>query len=149
MKKISWGTGIVISLVFFAVINILAVIFAFSEDVHLVTEDYYGKELKYQDVIDMKNNSAQLLTPLTITLNSSRGVVIKYPKQMDSVEISGSVHFYRPDHPAFDFLVPVNRDSNNVQLIMSDKIIPGYWKVTVEWTDGKLKYFNEEKLMVQ
>ncbi|MCK6603891.1 MAG: FixH family protein [Ignavibacteriaceae bacterium] len=149
MKKISWGTGIVITLGIFLVINIIVVIFAFSEDVHLVTDDYYAKELKYQDVIDMKNNSAQLRTPLTITINGSREVTVKYPVQMDSVEISGSVHFYRPDHPSFDFTVPVKRDSNNEQLISSDKIIPGYWKVAVEWTDGKLKYFNEEKLMVQ
>lgn len=149
MKKISWGTGIVISLGIFLVINVIVVIFAFSQDVHLVTDDYYAKELKYQDVIDMKNNSAQLLTPLTINIYEGRAVTIKYPDQMDTVEISGSVHFYRPDHPSFDFSVPVKRDSVNTQLISSDKIIPGYWKVAVEWSDGKLKYFNEEKLMVQ
>jgi hypothetical protein len=58
--KFNWGIGITIFISAFILLNIIFIIFASGQKVDLVTEKYYEKELKYQEVIDKKINSNSL-----------------------------------------------------------------------------------------
>ena len=47
-----WGKGILLTIIaFVAFIMTLVVISVKQDDIHLVTENYYEKEIKYQDQI--------------------------------------------------------------------------------------------------
>ena len=61
MKKIkwNWGTGILLSIIVFMAILIGIVYVFMNQDVDLVTKDYYGKELRYQDQINKINNTSE------------------------------------------------------------------------------------------
>ena len=52
--KLNWGTGIAIVIAIFMVITIATVVYLMNQDVELVTDDYYKKELKEQTSL-MKN----------------------------------------------------------------------------------------------
>jgi len=65
--KISWGYKIVIGYLAF-VLGILFLVYkANQQKFDLVTEDYYGEELKYQNIIDQKSNVTELSTAPVVT----------------------------------------------------------------------------------
>ena len=49
--KFNWGTGIFLLYAGFAAVTIALVIFAMTKKVDLVTDNYYDKELKYEEQI--------------------------------------------------------------------------------------------------
>lgn len=48
-----------------------AIYVAFNQEIDLVSTDYYAQELKFQNVIDGKNNLASLPTPVKIVENET------------------------------------------------------------------------------
>ncbi len=61
--KISWPTGIIISIaafVIFILSFVYKVTFLPQYDHHLVSDDYYKDELNYQQEIDKLNKAAEL-----------------------------------------------------------------------------------------
>ena len=56
-----WGKGIILTLTAFAGIIIsMVVICVRQDDIHLVTQNYYEEEIKYQDQIDKMVNASML-----------------------------------------------------------------------------------------
>ena len=64
--KISWGHKILFAYLAFVAGIMFLVFKASQEDYDLVTANYYEAELKYQDIIDQKENTARLSAPLII-----------------------------------------------------------------------------------
>ena len=68
----------------------------------LVTEEYYKKEINYQEEIDAEKN-AQLLSENIEVKTSSKGVEIYFPKDLKFKEIKGIINFYRPSNKKIRF----------------------------------------------
>lgn len=146
--KNSWGKGIVISIVIFLVITTVMVWIAFMQKVDLVANNYYEKELKYQERIDVMKNSSSLKGRILVSQNS-KSVDIQFPDSLDYNVIMGNVKFYRPSDSDKDFSLPVKLDSKGIMSVTSDKISKGMWKIQINWTMKDKNYFSEESLMVQ
>ena len=58
--KFNWGTGITIFFLSFVVFMLFMAYKCFQTDFDLVTEDYYAKELVYQETIKKLNNEKNL-----------------------------------------------------------------------------------------
>ena len=67
--KISWGTGIVIGIVVFVVFTLSMTVIFMTQDVHLVTDNYYEKTLTYQDEIDKQSRTKALDDKVKINFN--------------------------------------------------------------------------------
>ncbi|NMB80987.1 MAG: hypothetical protein GYA14_04145 [Ignavibacteria bacterium] len=145
--KISWGTKIAATYILF-VIGVLVMVFVFmNQDVHLVTDNYYSKELEYQNHIDKINRTNQLEEQLQI-INLQSAVKFIFPKQFDFNTIKGTINFYRPSDPYKDLIVDIAPDSSNTQLVTNEKFSKGIWKVKVDWQVNNNSYYNEKILMV-
>lgn len=145
--KISWGTKIAATYIIF-VVGVLIMVFIFmNQDVHLVTENYYSKELEFQNHIDKINRTNQLEEQLQI-INQTSAIKFIFPKQFDYKTIKGSINFYRPSDPSKDLTIKIAPDSFNTQLVITEKLNKGIWKVKVDWLANNNNYYNEKIIMV-
>jgi len=145
--KFNWGIGITIFISAFILLNIIFIIFAFGQRVDLVTEKYYEKELKYQEVIDKKQNSSTLSEELNIEFDNEN-LNLKFPSQFSDEEINGKIFFYRPSDSFQDFSVDINSD-NNKQVIPITNIQKGSWIIQVDWNTKDKHFFDEKRIYIE
>jgi hypothetical protein len=145
--KLNWGSGIAIFYISFVLVLVGFVVFTTFNRVDLVDENYYDKEIKYQDEIDKIIRANQLSEPLQI-VSSNDVVVLSYPKSEDLTDLSGMIRFFRPSDKKMDFNIPIKADDSGNQVIKSPKLSKGMWRVKVDWTIGDSTYYNEQVLVI-
>ncbi|KAB1069113.1 FixH family protein [Tamlana haliotis] len=145
--KINWGTSIVLAFVGFISFILYFVITMNVDkayDHELVTEDYYGVELAYQNDIDRLNNAKTLKENISYR-KSPEGLVVYFPKDLDYKNITGKVMLYRPSSKKLDFETPINLEGS--ELLISDKrLVDGRWDLRIEWTYQKEDYLFKEEI---
>ncbi|GJQ64717.1 MAG: cytochrome Cbb3 oxidase maturation protein CcoH [Melioribacteraceae bacterium] len=145
--KISWGVGIAVLYIGFMVVVLGTVAFSTTQDVNLVTEDYYEKELEYQNQLDKMNRANALPEKLEVKI-VDKNIQIKYPSMFSPEFLTGTILFYRPTSGEEDFELPVQPDVHGVQTVLTEKMSKGVWKVKVDWKASASEYFNEKIVMV-
>jgi hypothetical protein len=91
--KINWGHKILLVYLIF-VCGILLLAFKSSQQkFDLVQQDYYGAELKYQEVINATKHASELGTDLIVTIRGSY-LHITLPQSLHNSETKGEVHLY-------------------------------------------------------
>jgi hypothetical protein len=145
--KISWGTGILIGIIIFIVITVSMAAFFMTQDVHLVSDNYYEKELKYQQQIDMMQRTSELDDAVKINFN---GIMINilFPPKYIGQSISGEIFFYRPSDPLADFKLPLQLNENGNQIIRVEKLQKGFWRLKLNWTMNGNEYYNERAITI-
>ncbi|QQS36845.1 MAG: FixH family protein [Ignavibacteriales bacterium] len=140
--KFNWGTGIVISMLVFMIATTGMMILFINQKVDLVTDNYYDKELKFQQQIDKVNNTNNLKEKIELKYESQL-VRIKFPQSYISLNPAGELFFYRPSDIKKDFKIPLSIDSTGLQVIPFTSHDKGYWKVQLHWSMQSSEYFNE------
>ncbi|RMD48814.1 MAG: hypothetical protein D6830_06100 [Ignavibacteria bacterium] len=145
--KFNWGTNIAIVYIAFLIFSIGTAVYFMNMDVNLVSSDYYEQELQYQDRINSINRANKLEEKVTIE-NGEKEVKVIFPKIFDHKLITGEIHLYRPSDERLDLKYDINLDSTNIVSIGKEKLLPGYWKMKVDWRVKSVKYFNEFKVFL-
>jgi nitrogen fixation protein FixH len=145
--KINWGTGIVIAIgLFMAFILVLVIKMTTDKDYShdLVVEEYYKKELAFQDEIDAQKN-ASLLSESIKGSKVANGWLLTFPKELESNKIKGSVFLYRPSNKQLDFDFPIELSGSNL-LIPDESLLDGRWDITVDWEYNGKSYLYKESI---
>ena len=145
--KINWGTGIVLAFVAFISFIMYFVIIMSTDskyDRELVTEEYYKKELAFQDQINKEQRAKNMgFTPIINKIDN--GLVVRFPEKYNPTEISGSLFLYRPSNKKLDFEMPISVSSLNT-IIPSQHLLNGRWNIEINWTYKGKEYFYKEEL---
>ena len=145
--KLNWGTGIAIFYTSFALFMVFMVIRSTFYDHSLVYDDYYAKDLAYQEQYDKIKNSKDLEEKLVIKNNGAdRTVELTFPKNFS--EIKGRVQFYRPSGSDKDFFVDIENPLDGKMLIPVKDAIAGYWIVKVDWTGDGKGFYDEKNIRI-
>jgi len=148
-KNMSWGYRIVILYVAFVGGMLYLVYRCTQEDVELVSTDYYEQELKYQDKINQEQNSHNDHANLHINYQSEKQEIeIKFPEHLSNEKMKGDITMFRPDNSKLDYKIPV-LVQNGKQIIPTEKLMRGLWRIKTSWTAGATPYFQEEKIFIQ
>ncbi|WP_435355638.1 FixH family protein [Emticicia sp. SJ17W-69] len=144
----NWGKKIaIVYLSFVAFMGFMVWKCLQQKDINLVSEDYYQKEIAYQDNIDQMNNTNQLSSELKFGYKPENQVVkLDFPKE--SVGATGEVNFYRPADAKKDFAVKLeiaNVESQSIPVASLDR---GLWVVKVSWKKDGKGYYKEEKMVL-
>jgi hypothetical protein len=144
--KINWGTGIIIAFVAFISFIMYFVInmnINKKYDYDLVTEDYYKKELEFQNDINKETNSKTL----EVNINwkkTNEGILIEFPETLNKEKITGKVFLYRPSNKQFDFETTISLSNHNL-LIPDKRLLDGRWNIKVDWQyNGKSYLYKKE-----
>ena len=145
--KINWGTGLVIGmLLFIGFILFLVIKMTTNEALNhdLVTEDYYNKELRYQEEIDAEKNMNDFKENI-IGEKIADGWVLKFPKEIDASKIKGTVFLFRPSNKKLDFDFPIELSSSNL-LIPDERLLDGRWNITIDWNYNNKNYLYKKAI---
>lgn len=143
--KLNWGTSIAIFYSLFALTMVGFVIKSKSIDHDLVVDDYYAKDLAYQQQYDKLTNSKALANDLTIN-SLKEGIQLLFPKEIQ--QPSGEILFYRADDKRKDFSVKIATDANGMQLVPTSQLTPGRWTVKVDWQAGDKPFYTEKIVLL-
>jgi hypothetical protein len=138
-KKFSWGTGILIFIIVFILLNGVVILFSLNQKVDLVTNNYYEKELKFQHDIDKQNNALPFADSILITVDNAV-IQITFPVEHANQIESGIAFFYRPSDSKLDFQAELKLNQNGKQLFDAKTFVKGFWKATFEWEENNREY---------
>ena len=147
MKKINWGTGIVIAFVLFISFILYFVIKTSTDTTYeydLVAKDYYKDELEYQQRIDKLNNAKKL--PENVSLKKTgKGISIHFPASIPQEKIKGTVYLYRPSNEVLDKTIPISLHGHS-QFISEEVLIGGRWDIHIDWTVSGEHYLYQHSI---
>ena len=146
-SKFNWGTGILITIIVFMVITIGTVVFLMNQDVDLVSSDYYDKGIQHQVQIDRENRTSSMSEAVQI-IPENGFVRFTFPKSYLQKGLKGTIQFYRPSDSKKDFALPVSIDTSAQQLISTQNLEKGYWKVKLNWTQDSAEYYKESSFVI-
>lgn len=148
MKKISWGTGIAIGIIVFVIISITMTVIFMTQDVSLVSNNYYEKSLSYQEEIDKQSRTKSLDEEVKINFNGEV-IDILFPSAYLDKNISGEIYFYRPSNPALDLKLPLHLGEDGSQVIQMQRLEKGFWRLKLNWTMDGNGYYNERAITIE
>lgn len=137
-----WGKGILLTIIgFVAFMMTLVVISVKQDDIHLVTENYYEKEIKYQDQIDRESASAALDREVLVFDAQNKVILLDLP-----VGAKGSLQLFRPSDARLDQEVAVDVTQAGKTSVPLDQLKSGYWRAQLTWTEGGVEFYQEKKI---
>lgn len=140
-KKFTWGHGIILALLSF-MLFILSMIFYFSrnwQNAEMVSHNYYEEELKYQEVIDAKNNAAQL-KEIPQVKKTQNGISILFPASALPEDDIIDFELFRTDDANLDIHKKENLKGKYGFTIPSKVLSPGSYTLKLRWTKGNTPY---------
>jgi hypothetical protein len=135
----NWGNAIVLVFVAFAAIIITMVTICMrQDDLHLVTQNYYEEEIRYQEHIDKVTN-AKDLGVIVLDFDAKNKVMdLNLP-----ADASGSIHLFRPSDARLDQRIKIDSDKKSLDLA---GLKPGYWHIKLTWEKDGIAYYEEKKI---
>jgi hypothetical protein len=146
-SKFSWGTGIVIGIIIFITLSVTMTVIFMTQDVSLVSDNYYAKSLTYQDEIDKQSRTKSLDEQVKVNFNGEI-VSISFPSAYLIKTISGEIFFYRPSNSNLDFTIPLQLVEGN-QVIPVNRLEKGFWRLKLNWTMDENMYYNERAITIE
>lgn len=142
MKGFHWGHGITIFYIVFVLTLIMVLIKSTQIDNSLVVDDYYAKDLAYQQQYDkVANTMAE--DHLTIKYDQANQEMI-FEFHTDQL-LDGQIQFYRPSNQKLDFIKKIK---DNKMVVKTDLMRVGRWKIKVDWTADKKAYYKEKEIYI-
>ena len=139
----NWGNRIVIAFVCFAAFIGYMVVRAFQEDFDLVAEDYYAKEIAYQDKLDKLSNAAKDQQLVTID-QTAQAIILEF-----SEAAKGEIQFYHPSRKLFDRSFEISLNSAFQQSIDKEELVPGNYRINISWEMKGKEYLQQTSIYVQ
>lgn len=139
----NWGKGIVFAFIGFAGFIGYMVTRAFQEDFDLVTEDYYAREINYQQKLVKLANTKAKGAKVSISQGSEQ-IAIEFANR----GATGTIEFYHPSRELFDKVYTIEL-KNRKQLIEKSDLIAGNYRVYIDWTVNGQHFLQESKLFVR
>jgi len=135
----NWGIKILIVYVVF-ISGILLMVFRSS------SQDYYAKELKYQDKIDEMNRVSALSAPVAYAIKDNT-IIIHFPKDFAGKVLVGEAVLYCPSDENKDIKKSFSVQDESLQLILP-AANKGLYELHVSWKDGGVAYYFEKKIFI-
>jgi hypothetical protein len=143
----NWGYKIIVVYTVFITGIVYMVVRSVSQDVDLVTPDYYEQELKYQTTIDATNNANALTAKLKCVVKDD-SMQIEFPAEMKNTELKIDVWLYCVANKKKDIKKTfVTNDGMILLPLASDN--KGIHEVKVNWEAAGKHYYFVEKLFLQ
>lgn len=140
----NWGKSIVLTFIVFAGFIGTMVYKMTRQSVDLVRDDYYQTEMTYQQQIDRKANTSRR-NPVNVTYEAAQQqLAIALPTTLRK----GEVHFYRPSDRQLDFNVSLVDKHTGSQTVSTARMLRGYWRVQLTWSDDQRDYYAEQDLFL-
>ena len=145
--KWNWGTGIALVYTVFALSMIALVVSSFGKKLDLDSTDYYAQELVFQNQIDKSNRARALASAVKWEVTKGK-IIVTYPQQFLTSELSGKVFLFKPSDNNADVNFQIKTNEQLKQEISTATLSKGMYKIRIDWAVGKQTYFNEGAIVI-
>lgn len=142
-SKSKWGVGVFSLYGSFVFFILILVMFVSIQKFDFVEDNYYQKELVYQEQIDRIARTNNLEGKISVEfLANLEKIQINFPVAISN-EITGTIKFFRPSNSNLDFELPIQLDSLMTQEVDAEKVVRGYWQIKINWSSDSIDYYSE------
>ncbi len=142
-----WPLGIFVTFGLFFIGMATVVVIAATHREHLVNENYYEQELKFQDQINSVDRTQK--SGATIAYDARTGeLTLTLPPAHLTQKFSGVIQLYRPSAPELDREFLLEPKSDGTQTLNVSKLTAGLWVARAKWVAGGENYFLEQKITI-
>ena len=142
----NWGYKIIAVYIVFVAGMLFLAYKSSTQNIELVTEDYYAKELVYQQKIDESKRVASLSAPIEIKL-VNHALTISFPKDFEAKKITGDAALYCPSDEKKDMHQQFMVTDSTVSIIVPDNY-HGLNYVKINWAVEGVNYYFEQKIII-
>lgn len=148
MKKLNWGNGIALAITIFVIGTLSMVSYFISLDFFLVSNEHYQEGVDYQQTIDQRKHSSDLINPVLILFDEKlEALRIVFPNEFVG-KAQGNIKLYRPNDPKMDAKLPLSVNANGTQLISTSALKKGKWILKIEWSADEENYLEEKVIII-
>jgi len=145
-----WMWGLTASIAVFILFFVGFAIWTFQDDVELVYDNYYEKDVVFEQQIKRVARTEALPFKPSLDYNQTTQVLdLNFPLALGHVPTEGDILLFRPADLHKDRLFPLELVGDSLQAIPLPDLVPGLWRIKLSWTSGGAEYFMEQALMVQ
>lgn len=145
--KFHFGHGVAVTLTAFALLMAWFMYRAISTSEALVTEDYYGKELKFQDDIDMLERAAAHGEMVRMEI-TGQALHITFPPTLKGEPITGTLELMRPNDARADQLLSIEADTTGTCVLAAAGWPRGLYRARLDWRAKGEDHLTEQRLVV-
>lgn len=139
----NWGKGIIIAMGAFMSFILFMVFTLMSKSTDLESEDYYKKEIEYEQEMNALKNASQLKENAEINLTEEFVVVVLPTKEdVSNVQIA----LFRPDNKKMDKLL--NENNSKTIMIAKNTLLKGRYNVAIKYEVNGKKTLQKEEIMI-
>ncbi len=142
----NWGHKIIVVYVLFIAGMGFLAYKASTQNKDLVTEDYYAKELVYQQKIDQTKRASALTAPVKILMINNE-LTINFPKDFATKQVKGDAVLYCPSDEKKDMQKIFTVTDSAVGIIVPANY-HGLYYVKINWEVEGVSYYHEEKIVI-
>jgi len=142
----NWGNKLLLVFVAFGSMMGYLVYRCFQVPVNLVSADYYKQELKYQEIIDQRENAALLSSPVELTEGNNGNWILRFPEEMKSENVNGTALLYCASDASRDQIFQLHPGTDAVQELALAQLPPGQYQLKISWNTGKANFYAEKNL---
>ncbi|MEZ5320258.1 MAG: FixH family protein [Vicinamibacterales bacterium] len=145
----NWGTGIALVYAVFASGTIGFAVYAMSQPVDLVSEDYYARSLVHDARLAAIDRVDALGDTFAIRFDpTTDAVTVAWPPAMAG-RARGTITLYRPSDASADRVVPLAPAADGRQQVSLLGAATGHWVVQVQWTADGLDFYAETPVLAR
>lgn len=142
--KLNWGYKIAGFYLLFVVGIVYLVVRSSMQQIDLVTSDYYGEEIRYQERINETQNAHALSAPVQVSY--AQGVLtLDFPAELKGKEIIGTAQIYCPADQKKDLLRNISTENNLVKITIPEQNA-GFHQLKLKWKADGVNYYFEKNL---
>ena len=142
-----WPYGVIAVFAIFILGTAGLIVLACTHRTELVSADYYEQEIRFQTQLD-RQRRARESGALVAYEPEARRIRIALRNAREGQPVSGRVHLYRPSAAGLDRQVSLATDLAGVQFLDAEGLLPGLWKVRVDWMVGSESFFLDQSLVI-
>ncbi|MBT3253524.1 MAG: hypothetical protein HN995_06065 [Candidatus Marinimicrobia bacterium] len=144
-----WMWGLTATIVIFIAFFVGFAIWTFQDDVELVYDNYYDKDVVFEQQIKrVARTQALTIQPILTYHQTTQVLDLKFPLALGHTPTDGEVLLFRPADLHKDRLFRLTLEGDSLQTIDLPDMDPGLWRIKLNWTSGGEEYYLEQSLMV-
>jgi nitrogen fixation protein FixH len=115
-----------------------------------VREDYYDQEIRFQQQIDRVQRTQAISTQITLASDpATHFISIGLPPEQAAQNPAGTILLYRPSDASLDRQFALKLGADGVQRLDVHTLLPGLWKVRVQWTIHGQDYSFDKSIVLK
>lgn len=141
----NWGKWIVVAFVLFAAFIATLVTVCVTQDIPLVSNQYYQEELQYQDKLDQMNNANALDERPEISV-ADNTITVAYSRLAEVDK--GELKLMRPSDARLDQLFKLTPTADANQSFSLGNAKKGMYRARLQWEQEGISYFIEKVIVL-